>query len=144
MLLKLILLFTIVPVIELAILIKLGSHIGVGNTILIVIVTGVVGASLAKYQGLKTLYKVQQKLSVGQLPAGHILDAFLILAAGLLLLTPGLITDTIGFLILIPFTRSLIKEWCKKQFKKMIKTGNIKTVHFDSLKKGDWDESSPS
>lgn len=132
MLFRLILLFTIVPIVELAILIKLGAYIGVFNTILIVILTGVVGATLARIQGLKTLYKVQEKLTEGQLPTGHILDGFLILVAGLLLLTPGLITDTAGFLILIPFTRKLLKEYCIRWFKKMIERGEIKTVHLDN------------
>lgn len=131
MLLKLILLFTIVPILELGILIKLGTYIGVFNTLLIVIITGITGATLAKIQGIMTWYKVQEKLSLGELPAGHILDGFLILAAGLLLLTPGLITDTIGFLILIPFTRELFKRWCRKQFKKMIARGEIRVRNFD-------------
>lgn len=126
MLFKLILLFTIVPIVELGILIKLGTYIGVFNTLLIVILTGITGATLAKIQGLKTWYKVQEKLSQGELPTGHILDGFLILAAGLLLLTPGLITDTIGFLILIPFTRNIFKEWCRKQFKRMIARGEVR------------------
>ena len=132
MLFKLILLFTIVPIVELAILIKLGTYIGVFNTILIVIFTGVVGAALARIQGLKTLYQIQERLTEGQLPTGHILDGFLILAAGLLLLTPGLITDTIGFLILIPVTRKLFKEYCIRWFKGMIERGEIKTVHLDN------------
>ncbi len=130
MLLKLILLFTIVPIVELGILIKLGTYIGLLNTILIVIVTGVIGATVAKFQGLRTLSQIQEKLSRGILPTGHILDGFLILAAGLLLITPGLITDAVGFLMLIPFTRGLFKNWCRRRFQNMIDHGEVRITHF--------------
>jgi UPF0716 protein FxsA len=128
MLLKLILLFTLVPIVELVILITIGTYIGALKTILIVILTGVLGAALAKIQGLKTLYHIRDKLAMGILPTGDILNGFLILAAGLLLLTPGLITDAVGFLVLIPFTRRLFKNWCRKQFQKMINGGRVTIV----------------
>ena len=119
---KLLILFISVPLIELAILLKLGNYIGVFNTILIVIVTGIIGASLAKLQGLKVLYNIKDKMNTGEMPTEDIIDGFLILAAGLVLLTPGLLTDTLGFLILIPITRKHIKEFCKKQFNKIAST----------------------
>jgi UPF0716 protein FxsA len=128
MLLKLILLFTLVPIVELVILITIGTYIGALKTILIVILTGVLGATLARIQGLKTLYRIRDKLAMGILPTEDLLNGFLILAAGFLLLTPGLITDAVGFLALIPFTRRLFKNWCGKQFEKMIEGGRITTV----------------
>ena len=130
MLFRLILLFTVVPIVELGILIKIGTYIGVFNTILIVVLTGILGATLAKIQGLKTLHHIRDKLAMGILPAGHILDGFLILAAGILLLTPGLITDAVGLLVLIPFTRKIFKTWCRRKFKKMIDVVEVRIIHF--------------
>ena len=121
----LILLFIAVPIVELALLIKVGQYIGVFNTIILVIGTGVAGAFLAKREGLKTLYDIQQDLDLGMLPSEHLLDGFFIFCGGLLLLTPGLITDILGFFFLIPYTRSLVKEWLKNRFKDMIDRGKV-------------------
>lgn len=123
----LILLFTLVPIIELALLIKVGQHIGVANTITIVIATGILGAILAKSQGLKTLRNMQRDLGMGIMPADPLFDGLMILLGGILLLTPGLITDVIGFLMLIPYTRTLVKLWVKRKIKKTIEEGRITT-----------------
>lgn len=120
MLFYLILLFTIIPVLELAVLIKVGTCIGAGNTILIVILTGVAGAYLARSQGILTLIKIQEDLNRGIMPGDKIVDGLMILCGGVMLLTPGLITDLIGFMALIPATRYLIKHWLKNKFKDMI------------------------
>ena len=120
MFLYLVLLFTIVPVIELAILISVGRHIGLINTISIVLLTGVAGALLAKSQGLMILKKMQQDLNMGRMPADKMIDGVMILCGGLLLLTPGFITDFIGFMVLIPYTRHLIKKLLKDKIKKQI------------------------
>ncbi len=101
----LILLFTVVPVIELALLIKVGQHIGVAYTLGIVVITGIVGAYLAKLQGLLTLRRIQDDINQGIMPADRLFDGVLILCSGILLLTPGFITDMIGLMGLIPFTR---------------------------------------
>ena len=124
----LILLFTLVPVIELALLIKVGQYIGVMNTITLVLVTGVLGAIVAKSQGLKVLEKMQEDLNIGIMPANSLFDGVMILCGGILLLTPGLITDAIGFLMLIPYTRVLIRLWLKQKMKKMMDEG--RTVVF--------------
>jgi len=119
----LILLFTIIPAVELAILIEVGTHIGVGNTLLIIVFTGVVGAYLARLQGFIVLTKIQNELNHGNMPNSQLLDAFMILAGGLVLLTPGFITDIFGLILLIPWTRALIKLWTKKKLESMITKG---------------------
>jgi len=124
----LILLFTVVPIGELALLIKVGQFLGVGYTLLIVIVTGVVGAYLAKLQGLLTLRRIQEEVNQGRMPADKLFDGVLILCSGILLLTPGLITDLIGFMGLIPLTRNLFKQWLKQKIKNMIAKGEVITI----------------
>ncbi|MBU1062324.1 MAG: FxsA family protein [Candidatus Omnitrophica bacterium] len=125
----LILLFTLVPIVELALLIKVGHYIGLGNTLLIVILTGVGGAYLAKNQGISTLIKMQKDINEGIMPTDKLFDGLLILSGGILLLTPGLITDAMGFVGLIPFTRDLIKKWVKYKIKDMISQGKVVTIH---------------
>ena len=125
----LILLFTIIPVIELAILIKIGQVIGLWPTIAIVIITGVSGAFLAKSQGLLTLRRMQDEVNMGIMPGEEILNGILILCGGLLLITPGLLTDITGFLAIIPPARSLIKKLIKKKLHKLVDEGKVITFH---------------
>ncbi len=116
MLLKLFLAFTIIPVLEIYLLIKLGTFLGALNTVIIVILTGIIGAYLAKLEGLHTMTKVREALNRGEMPAEGMLDALLILVAGIVLLTPGFLTDISGLLMLIPQTRMLFKRWLRKKF----------------------------
>ena len=115
MLLKLFLAFTIIPIIEIYLLIEIGSIFGALTAVTLVILTGFLGAFLARMQGLQTLYRIQDSLSEGRMPSGELLDALLIVIAGLVLLTPGFLTDTAGFLLLIPATRNTIKHWLRRQ-----------------------------
>lgn len=113
---RLFLAFTLIPVLEIYLLIQLGSRIGVMMTIGIVVATGVIGAYLARTQGLLTVLKMQKTLRAGQIPAEEMIDAVLIALAGVVLLTPGFITDVMGMILLFPFTRRalkhrLIKKW---------------------------------
>ena len=101
------LLFVGVPAIELWLLIEIGGRIGGAETILLILVTGVVGASLARAQGLAVLERIRAETAAGRLPDRSLAEAALILAAGLLLITPGVITDAVGLLCLVPFTRRL-------------------------------------
>ncbi len=98
----LLLLFFTVPLVEIYVLLEVGGVIGVLPTIAMVVLTAVVGAGLIRAQGLATLGRVQQELERGELPAVTIIEAALLLVAGALLLTPGFVTDAIGFLILVP------------------------------------------
>ena len=115
MLLKLFLAFTIIPIIEIFLLIEIGSMFGALTAVTLVILTGFFGAFLARMQGLQTLYRIQESLREGRMPSGELLDALLIVIAGLVLLTPGFLTDSAGFLLLIPATRNSIKYWLRRQ-----------------------------
>ena len=123
----LILLFTLVPAVELMLLIEIGGTIGAGNTILIIILTGVLGAYLARLQGFLLFQKIQSNLNQGIMPNAEMLDGLMILVGGIVLLTPGFITDLFGFLLLIPWTRSLIKMLFSRKFESMIARGQVTT-----------------
>ena len=125
MLIKLILLFTIVPFIELTLLIEIGSHIGTLNTIMIVIVTGIIGAFMARIAGLTVFLKIQENLREGIFPRDELFDGVLILISGAFLLTPGLLTDALGFFLLIPFGRLVVKGWLKEIIKTRIDRNEI-------------------
>ena len=124
MLTRLLLLFTLVPLAELALLIKVGQHLGLLWTLGIVILTGIAGASLAKHEGFAVVRQIKQDLSEGIVPTARLLDGVLILAGGLLLLTPGLLTDTLGLLALIPWTREWIKSDLKRRFRRWLAAQN--------------------
>ena len=108
---RLVLLFTLLPLAELYLLLQVGSYLGVGMTILVVVGTGVIGAQLARLEGWRTLRQMQENIQQGIVPTGELIDGALILAAGLLLITPGIITDIVGFSLLFPPTRSAIKRY---------------------------------
>lgn len=124
--LRLLLLFTLIPLLELALLIEVGRHIGTLFTIGLVIFTGIVGALLAKSQGLAVLKRISEEFSEGRLPADELFDGLFILVGGALLLTPGLLTDTLGFTLILPPTRTLIKAWVKRKARRMIEGGRIR------------------
>ena len=130
MLLKLFLAFTLIPFFELYLLIKIGYYIGAFNTILIVIVTAFLGAYLAKLQGIKTMMRVRESLNRGELPAEEMLDALLIFVAGIVLLTPGFITDLAGIGMLVPNTRLWFKRWLRKKFDDWISRNKANIVIF--------------
>ena len=123
MLFKLFLAFTLIPFLELYLLIKIGSHLGAFTTIFIVLVTGLWGAYLAKLEGIRTMTRVRKVISQGRVPAEEMLDAMLIFIGGIVLLTPGLLTDIAGILILIPKTRFYLKRWLRYKFDQWI-SGN--------------------
>ena len=115
MLLKLFLAFTLIPLVEIYLLIKLGQNFGAITSILLVIFTGILGAYLARMEGLRTLFRIQETIREGRMPGEELLDALLIAIAGLVLITPGFITDVAGFLLLFPFPRMLAKNWLKER-----------------------------
>jgi UPF0716 protein FxsA len=100
--------FILIPIIEMWVLIEVGSKIGALNTIFLVFLTAVVGLALLRKQGIDTLLRLNQRVEQGQIPAGEILEGVALAVGGALLLTPGFITDIIGFLCLLPFTRKLL------------------------------------
>lgn len=120
------LLFTIVPAVELYLLFKVGAVIGGLNAILLIILTGFVGANLARSQGLSILSRIQEKTAQGKTPGDELIEGFMIFAGGLLLLTPGILTDVLGFSLVFPLTRIFLRTLVKTYFERAIQNGSIK------------------
>lgn len=128
MLLKLFLAFTLIPIAEIYLLVRVGEYIGALNTVAMVVLTGVVGATLARVQGVHTLYKIRTSLQQRKIPSRELMDAVLILLAGILLLTPGFITDTAGIVLLLPMGRAAVR---KQLLKKIGSWAGRQRVHID-------------
>jgi UPF0716 protein FxsA len=122
---KLFLIFAVVPMIELALLIKIGSFIGIFNTITIVILTAIIGAYMVRLEGLGVMYRIQKNMQEGIFPAEEMINGTMILIAGALLLTPGFFTDIIGFIMVFPFSREYIKKIAKGYIKKKMNPNEI-------------------
>lgn len=123
MLLKLFLIFAVIPVLELYFLIKIGSEIGALLTILIILSTAALGAYLAKSQGFKVFANIRSAIDERRLPANELLHGLFVLAGGLTLLTPGFITDILGITMLLPATRAFYIKLAIKIISNKIKTG---------------------
>ncbi len=135
------LLFIVVPIIELAILIKVGEIIGVIPTILLVISTAVIGVSLLKRQGIAALDGARQSLEAGKFPVDSVVDAACLLVAGAFLLAPGLLTDTLGFLLLVPSLRRGVAHWL---FDRLVASGNVHFQDFNTDGGGPRQDGAPS
>lgn len=120
-------LFIVVPLVEISILIKLGTLIGFWPTISIQIGTGIMGASLAKLQGFFVWRKITEELQLGRIPTQDMVNGVLIFAAGLVLMTPGLLTDLLGFALLIPSTRNAFRRWVVRKLKNRVGATEIDT-----------------
>jgi len=115
MLLRLVLLFTLVPLVELVLLLILADEIGWQYTLGIVLGTGILGAYLARWQGSRCWRRVHEELEAGRLPGDPLLDGLMILLAGVLLVTPGVLTDTVGFALLVPPVRAVLRRRLKQR-----------------------------
>ena len=122
---RLLILFIIIPVTELYILIEVGKKIGSLTTIGVIILTGIIGAYLVKGQGFMILRKIQNDLNEGIMPGDSLIQGAIILAGGILLLTPGFVTDIVGFIFLIPVSRNIVKKYLLKWLKGKMKEGNF-------------------
>lgn len=127
---KLLVLFTLVPLVELALLIKLGGYIGIIPTIAIVAGTGVIGVSLARSQGLELISRVKNQVNSGRVPSDQLLEGVFILIGGAMLLTPGLITDTSGFLLILPFSRKWLRERVKVRIKSWLRKKGFDNLNY--------------
>jgi UPF0716 protein FxsA len=125
MLFKLLLLFILAPLIELALLVYVGTLIGPWYTILIVVATGILGAVLAKRQGTAIVNRIRSSLQQDMLPSGELFAGALIFIGGLVLLTPGIITDILGFALLIPQTRQAVAGWLRRAIQRRIERGDV-------------------
>jgi UPF0716 protein FxsA len=128
---RLLLLFTVVPLLELYLLIEVGSRLGAGITVALIALTGGVGALLARMQGFRVLVQIRERLAQGRLPADELLSGGLVLAGGLLLVTPGLLTDAVGLALLIPFIRLRVVEGVKDFLRRKIEEGSIQVVAWE-------------
>ncbi len=123
---KLALFFVIVPLVELALLIKVGEVVGFWPTMGLVVFTGAAGAWLARLEGLRTMFKLRDDLAHGRLPGQAIMDGMAVLLGGALLLTPGIVTDLVGFSLLLPRTRRGIQRWVRARLEQSIRDGSIR------------------
>ena len=130
MLLKLFLAFTLIPVLELYLLIKIGAVIGALNTMILVILTGFAGAYLARMQGMQTMRRIRSQLQQGIMPAEDLIDAVIIFVAGIVLLTPGFLTDLAGLLLLFPASRFHFKRWLRQKFDQWMQNSNVVVRRF--------------
>lgn len=120
---KLLLLFAVIPILELYLIIKAGEAIGALNTVLIILTTAIVGASLAKSQGLMVLSRIRQALNEGRVPGNELLHGLMILIGGATLLTPGFITDFVGLSMLLPQIRNVYIRIAQRVIRKRVETG---------------------
>jgi UPF0716 protein FxsA len=120
----LLLLFIVVPIVEIYVLIQVGKVIGGWTTILLILLTSALGAYLAKTQGRITWQRMQMELSMGRPPGDSLLDGISVLIGGMLLLTPGFVTDAMGLLLLLPITREPIKRVLRRWLERQLQKGN--------------------
>ena len=117
--------FLLVPLIELALLIEIGSHIGTLATVALILATGALGAFLARSQGLEVLRRLRAETAAGRLPAAPLVDGVIILLAGAVLLTPGVLTDILGFLCLVPAFRQFLKAMLWRKLRNWVEQNRV-------------------
>lgn len=124
--------FLTIPLIEIYVMIQIGSVIGAGWTVLSIIATAVIGAFIIRWQGFGVYRRMERSMSAGELPAMEMLEGLALLIAGLLLLTPGFITDSLGFLLLVPpIRKKLVLGMLKKYFIQQVGPGASSAGHGD-------------
>jgi len=134
---RLAILFVVVPLLELALLIQIGQVVGFWPTIGLVVLTGASGAWLARVEGLRTLWRLRDELAEGRLPGQAILDGVAILIGGAFLLTPGILTDFLGFSLLLPWSRRIIQRRVRARLERSLQDG---TVQFSVLSSVPWQD----
>lgn len=125
MLARILALFLILPAVELALLMYVSTIIGFLETVAIIVVTGIVGGLLARREGVSAWNRLNQKMAAGGLPGNELVDGVIILIAGALLVTPGVLTDVVGFMGLIPLSRRFIRRYALKRFQKTAEQGHM-------------------
>ena len=119
------LLFVALPAMELTLLIELGRYIGTVNTLLMILLTGLLGATLARWQGLDVLRRIQRETAEGRMPAAPLVDGMIVLIAAALLMTPGILTDTLGFLCLVPRFRRWVRAAAWRRLERAVAEGRV-------------------
>ncbi len=116
-------LFLVIPIVEIYLIIQVGSALGVAETVGLLILISLVGAWLVRREGLGILARLQRSLAEGQLPTNELIDGLLVLFAGALMLTPGFFTDAVGLLLLFPPTRAIVRTILKHRFRGRVQVG---------------------
>ncbi len=134
-------LFIAIPLIEIFLFIEIGTVIGAPQTILLIVITAVIGIALLRKQGLSTMQKIQTQMQRGELPAIGMLEGIMLFIAGAFLLTPGFFTDTIGFLLLIPPLRKALALWFLERSGTIVKMhpGDTASHHSGKFIEGECD-----
>jgi UPF0716 protein FxsA len=122
---RLLILFTVVPALEIYLLVKAGTHIGALNTVLLIVATGVVGAHYARLQGFRVLHRLQQSMEEGRVPTAELVDGAMLLVGGALLITPGFLTDALGFSLIFPPSREIWKRAVLGWLRRKVERGEI-------------------
>ncbi|NMB26817.1 MAG: FxsA family protein [Tissierellia bacterium] len=120
---KLVLLLILTPILDLYVLVKVSQTMGLGSTILLVILTGVAGYYLARSEGRIIIRNINREMSQGNVPGDELLTGFCILVGGFLLLMPGIVTDIVGITMVLPGTRNAYKQYIRKYLQRMINKG---------------------
>ncbi|MCB1532212.1 MAG: FxsA family protein [Alphaproteobacteria bacterium] len=105
--------FIILPLLELMVFASVGEEIGLINTLLLALITAIIGGALVRHQGMQTIMAMRDAAERGKVPLSELFDGFCLVVAGATLITPGFITDTIGFLLLIPAVRGAVKSYIR-------------------------------
>lgn len=121
----LLLVFVVFPIVEIALLIAVGRQFGLAGMVALVVGTGIVGAAVARTQGIRSLQRVIQTARAGHFPGEELLDGAMTLAGGILLIAPGLLSDLLGLAALLPGTRHLLKAWLRRAVRRRLQPGAI-------------------
>lgn len=125
MLLFLVALFIVIPLVEIAVIIQVGQYLGVVNTIGLLLIISISGAWVVKRQGLGVLRRIREQRDLGRVPGAELFDGALILVAGVLLLTPGFVTDAVGLLLLIPPFRRGMRWWLRRRWERRVQVFRV-------------------
>lgn len=134
----LLLLFTVVPLVELWLLLFIGDHIGFWPTVGIVLATGILGATLAKHEGLRVVQRWHEATARGELPEDGVLGGLLVLVGGIFLITPGVLTDVTGLLLLFPPTRRLVAGFVRRRFERGLSSGAVRVTQVGGAQVFTW------
>jgi UPF0716 protein FxsA len=110
--------FIVWALVEIAVIIQVGSWLGIVDTLALLILISVLGAWLVKRQGVAVVRRIQVELASGRVPGNAMVDALLLLVAGVLLLVPGFVTDAIGLLLLLPPVRAAVRAWLRRRWQR--------------------------
>jgi UPF0716 protein FxsA len=130
---RLALLFVILPILELMLLIEVGQVFGLLPTLTLVLFTGITGAWLARAEGMRVFFQFQKELATGKLPGQAMLDGISVLVGGAFLLTPGIITDFVGFSLLFPPTRRWLQKRVQASLERQVADGSVRVVSMGSF-----------